>query len=389
VISSKDDTMSHDPLNSPEHEQFRETVRRFVEQELRPRAREFDEMGHFDTKLYKKMGDLGMLGLRYDPEYGGAGLDWSYTAVMFEEIARADNGGVTMGISVHTDMVTPSLAEFGSEDLKREYLIPSIAGEMISAIAVTEPDAGSDVSGIRTRAVREGDEWVINGSKIYITNAATADWLCLLAVTDPDAGYGGFSQIIVPTDTPGFRYDLLDKIGNWGSDTGQLYFEDVRVPVANTIGDIGRGFQQQMMQFQDERLVGCVSSIAASGLLWEETRRWADERVLFGKPLSKMQNTQFKMVELYTQLTAAKEFVNACVRKRVAGKDATDLITMAKLFCGRVSRQVADECIQFHGGYGYMKESMAGRAFVDSRLISIGGGSDETMQHYMAKQLGF
>jgi len=389
VISFEDTKMDQDPLNSPDHELFRQTVRRFTEEELRPRAREFDEMGRFDTKLFKKMGDLGMLGLRYDPKYGGAGLDWSYTAVMFEEIGRADNAGVTMGISVHTDMATPSLAEFGSEDLKQEYLVPSIAGEMVSAIGVTEPDAGSDVSAIRTRAVRDGDDWVINGSKIYITNAATADWICLLAVTDPDAGYGGFSQIIVPTDSPGFRYDLLDKIGNWGSDTGQLYFEDVRVAVANTIGDIGRGFQQQMMQFQDERLVACVSSIAGSRLLWEETRRWAEERVLFGKPLSKMQNTQFKMVELYTQITAAKEFVNACVRKRVAGEDATDVITMAKLFCGRVSRKVADECIQFHGGYGYMKESMAGRAFVDSRLVSIGGGSDETMLHYMAKQLGF
>ena len=381
--------MSQDPLNSPEHELFRETVRRFTEQELRPRAREFDEMGRFDTSLFKKMGDLGMLGLRYDPEYGGAGLDWSYSAVMFEELGRADNAGVIMGISVHTDMATPSLAEFGSEELKRQYLVPSIAGEMVSAIAVTEPDAGSDVSGIRTRAVRDGDEWVINGSKIYITNAATADWLCLLAVTDPDAGYGGFSQIIVPTDTPGFRYELLDKIGHWGSDTGQLFFEDVRVPVANTIGEIGRGFQQQMMQFQDERLVACVSAMAGSALLWEETRRWAEERVLFGKPLSKMQNTQFKMVELYTQIAAAKELVNACVRKRVAGEDATNLITMAKLFCGGVSRRVADECIQFHGGYGYMKESVAGRAFVDSRLISIGGGSDETMLFYLAKQLGF
>ncbi|HEB91660.1 MAG TPA: acyl-CoA dehydrogenase [Deltaproteobacteria bacterium] len=381
--------MSHASLNSPEHEQFREMVRRFTEEELRPRAREFDEMGRIDKSLFKKMGDLGLLGLRYDPEYGGAGLDWSYTMVLFEELARCDNAGVTMGISVHTDMATPSLAEFGSETLKREYLVPSIAGEMVSAIAVTEPDAGSDVSGIRTRAVRDGDEWVINGSKIYITNAATADWLCLLAVTDPEAGYGGFSQIVVPTDTPGFRYELLDKIGNWGSDTGQLYFEDVRVPVANTIGDIGRGFQQQMMQFQDERLVGCVSSIAGSVHLWEETRRWTEERILFGKPLSKMQNTQFKMVELYTELTAARALIRECVQRRVDGEDATGLITMAKLFCGRVSRKVADECIQFHGGYGYMKESMAGRAFVDSRLISIGGGSDETMQHYMAKQLGF
>jgi citronellyl-CoA dehydrogenase len=374
---------------TPEHALFRETVRKFTDEELRPRAREFDRMGRIDKTLFKRMGDLGMLGLRYDPAYGGAGLDWSFTAVMYEELGRSDNAGVTMGISVHTDMATPSLAQFGSEALKRKYLVPAIAGDVVSAIAVTEPNAGSDVAGIRTRAVRDGDEWVINGSKIYITNAATADWLCLLAVTDPDAGYGGFSQIVVPTDTPGFRYELLDKIGNWGSDTGQLFFEDVRVPLENTIGEVGRGFQQQMMQFQDERLVACVSSIAASQELWRETRRWCEERVLFGKPLSKMQNTQFVMVELWTQLAAARELIHACVAERVADRDATEKITMAKLFCCRVARQVADACIQLHGGYGYMKESAAGRAFVDSRLGSIGGGSDETMLHYLAKQLGF
>jgi citronellyl-CoA dehydrogenase len=381
--------VARDPLSTPEHEQFRDTVRKFVETELRPRAREFDELGRIDKSLYKKMGDLGMLGLRYDPAYGGAGLDWSFTAVLYEELGRCDNAGVTMGISVHTDMATPSLAEFGSDELKRRFLAPAIAGEQVSAIAVTEPDAGSDVSAIKTRAVRDGDEWVINGSKIYITNAATADWLCLLAVTDPAAGYGGFSQIVVPTDLPGFRYELLDKIGNWGSDTGQLFFDEVRVPVANTIGEIGRGFQQQMRQFQDERLVACVSAVASSQHLWEETRRWAAERVLFGKPLAKMQNTQFRMAELWTELTAARELVRSCVQQRVDGEDATLKITMAKLFCCRVSRRVADECIQLHGGYGYMKESMAGRAFVDSRLLSIGGGSDETMLHYLAKQLGF
>src|SRR5262245_18047498 len=374
---------------TPEHQLFRETVRKFVEEELRPRAREFDAMGRFDKSLYKKMGDLGMLGLRYQPEYGGAGLDWSYTAVMFEELAGCEHAGVVTGISVHTEMSTPWLAEFGSPELKRRFLAPSIAGELVSAIAVTEPDAGSDVAAITTRAVRDGDQWVINGSKIYITNAATADWLCLLAVTDPAAGYGGFSQIIVPTDVPGFRYQLLDKIGNWGSDTGQLFFDDVRVPIANTIGEIGRGFQQQMRQFQDERLVACVSTIAGSQRLWEETQRWARERRLFGKPLAKMQNTQFRMAELWIDLAAARELIRACVAQRVEGSDATALITAAKLFCGRVSRRVADECIQLHGGWGYMKQSAAGRAFVDSRLVSIGGGSDETMLHYLAKQLGF
>jgi len=381
--------MASDLFATPEHALFRDTVRKFTEEELRPRAREFDRANRIDKALFRKMGDLGMLGLRYDPAYGGAGLDWSFSCVLFEELGRADNAGVTMGISVHTDMATPSLAEFGSEELKRQYLAPAIAGETVSAIAVTEPDAGSDVSAIKTRAVRDGDDWVINGSKLYITNAANADWLCLLAVTDPDAGHGGFSQIIVPSDTPGVRYDLLDKIGMWGSDTGQFWFEDARVPVANTIGEVGRGFQQQMQQFQDERLVACVSMIAGAEHVWEETRDWTRERVLFGKPLSKLQNTQFKMADMSTQITVARELIHACVRERVAGADATQLITMAKIFCCRVASGVADQCVQLHGGYGFMKESMAGRAFVDMRLGTIGGGSEETMLHYLAKQLGF
>jgi len=381
--------MVSDLYGSPEHQLFRRTVRKFVQEELKPRAREFDAAGRIDKSLYRKMGELGMLGLRYDPKWGGAGLDWSYTAVLFDEVGRCDNAGVTMGITVQTDMATPSLHQFGTDELRRRYLVPAIKGEMVAAIAVTEPDAGSDVASIKTRAVRDGDQWVINGSKIYITNAATADWLCLLAVTDPDAGYGGFSQIVVPTDSPGLSYQLLDKIGNWGSDTGLFFLENVRVPVANTIGDIGRGFQQQMMQFQDERLVACVSTTAGAEELWEATRRYCEERIVFKKPLSKMQVTQFKFIEMLTQLTAAKELTNLCVRKRVAGEDATKEISMAKLFCGRTSRYVADTCIQLHGGFGYMKESVAGRAFVDTRLISIGGGADEVMIHYLAKMLGF
>jgi citronellyl-CoA dehydrogenase len=381
--------MVGDLYGSPEHLLFRRTVRKFVQEELKPRAREFDAAGRIDKSLYRTMGELGMLGLRYDPKWGGAGLDWSYTAVLFDEVGRCDNAGVAMGITVQTDMATPSLHQFGTDELRRRYLVPAIKGEMVAAIAVTEPDAGSDVASIKTRAVRDGDHWVINGSKIYITNAATADWLCLLAVTDPDAGHGGFSQIVVPTDSPGLSYQLLDKIGNWGSDTGLFFLENVRVPVANTIGDVGRGFQQQMMQFQDERLVACVSTTAGAEELWEATRRYCEERIVFKKPLSKMQVTQFKFVEMLTQITAARELTNLCVRKRVAGEDATKEISMAKLFCGRTSRYVADTCIQLHGGFGDMKESIAGRAFVDTRLISIGGGADEVMIHYLAKMLGF
>jgi citronellyl-CoA dehydrogenase len=380
--------MSADLFDTPEHTLFRQTARKFVQEELAPRAREFDAMGRIDKTLFRRMGELGFLGLRYEPRWGGQGLDWSYTAILFDEVARCDNAGVSMGISVQTDMATPSLHQFGTDELRRKYLVPAIKGEMVAAIAVTEPDAGSDVAGIKTRAVRDGDDWVINGSKIYITNAATADWMCLLAITDPAAGYGGFSQIVVPTDVEGFSYQLLDKIGNWGSDTGLLFFENVRVPVANTIGEIGRGFQQQMMQFQDERLIACIQANGQADELWTRTKRWCEERVLFGKPLSKMQVTQFKLVELATQMEAAKELTNACVRKRIRGEDATREISMAKLFCGRTIRRVADDCIQLHGGFGYMKESFAGRAFVDSRLISIGGGADETMMYYLAKMLG-
>src|SRR5437867_4613736 len=281
-----------DVYGTPEHLAFRDTVRKFVQTELTPRAREFDQMGRIDKSLYRKMGELGLLGIRYGEEYGGQGLDYSYQAIFLEEVALCDNAGVCMGISVQTDMATPALHRFGSEELKQRYLVPAIRGEHVAAIAVTEPSAGSDVAGIKTRAVRDGDHWVINGSKMFITNAATADWLCLLAVTDPEAGYGGFTQIIVPTDSAGFTYQLLDKIGNIGSDTGLLYFEDVRVPLANTIGDPHRGFQQQMNQFQDERMVVVVTAPVTARRLWEVTLAHCQERQLLGEPLATRQVTQ-------------------------------------------------------------------------------------------------
>ncbi|MDG2307725.1 MAG: acyl-CoA dehydrogenase family protein [Candidatus Binatia bacterium] len=373
---------------TPEHQSFRDLVRRFVQEELAPRAREFDEAGRIDKALYRRMGELGLLGIRYDPRWGGGGLDWSFSAILFEELGFSDNAGVSLGISVQTDMATPSLHQFGTDELRESVLVPAIRGEMVGAIAVTEPDAGSDVAGIKTRAIRDGDDWVINGSKLYITNAATADFLCLLAVTDPEAGYGGFSQIVVPTDSAGFSYELLDKIGNRGSDTGLLFFDDVRVPVSNTIGDVGRGFQQQMMQFQDERLVAAVQANASAEHIWEVTRDWCKQRVVFGKPLAKMQVTQFKLVEMLARITSDREMIHSCVRRRVRGEDATKEISMAKLLVGRTSRVVADECIQLHGGFGYMRESAAGRNFVDSRLTSIGGGADEVMLQYLGKMIG-
>jgi len=382
------DLADHEIFNTEEHRLFRQTVRRFVQDRLVPRAREFDELGRIDKALYPEMGAIGMLGIRYDPEFGGLGLDWTYSAIMAEELACCDNAGVALGVIDHTDMATPSLAHFGTDELRRRYLVPAIRGEMVGAIAVTEPHAGSDVAAIRTRAIRDGDDWVINGSKMYITNISHADFMCLLAVTDPDAGYGGFSQIVVPTSTEGVSFTLLDKIGNWGSDTGAVYLEDVRVPVSNTIGEIGRGFQQQMAQFQDERLIALLSANAGSLQLWKQTVAYGRERSVFGKPVTKFQFNQFRLVDLMMRIYAARELGYHCVRKRCRGEDATLEISMGKIFCIEVSQQVATVCMQLHGGAGYMKDNVAGRAFVDSRLASIGGGADEVMMQVIARMLG-
>ena len=378
----------HELFPTQEQRIFRQSLRRFVEEEMAPRAREFDEAGRFDTALYPRMGELGMLGIRFDPRWGGGGLDWTYSAIYAEELVGCDNAGVAMGIMAHTDMATPALARFGSDELCERFLVPAIKGEMIGAIAVTEPQGGSDVASVKTRAVRDGDEWVINGQKMFITNAATADFLCLLAITDPEAGYGGFSQIIVPTDSPGYSYTLLDKIGNLGSDTGALYLEDIRVPVAHTIGEIGRGFQQQMMQFQDERMIAVLAAHAGPRRLWYATRDYCQQREVFGRPVASFQVNQFKFVEMMVRINAARELAYACVRRCDRGLDATEEITMAKLFCIEVQQGVADTCLQLHGGAGYMTENPAARAFVDGRLASIGGGADEVMKQYLAKMLG-
>ena len=372
---------------SPEHEAFRAMARKFVREELAPRAREFDDAGRPDKAIFRRLGELGLLGIRYDPKYGGQGLDYSYHAVFLEELALCDNAGVAMGVTVQTDMATPALARFGSEPLKEQYLVPAIRGEQVAAIAVTEPSAGSDVAGIKTRAVRDGDHWVINGSKMFITNTANADWLCLLAVTDPSAGYRGYTQLVVPTNTPGFSYRLLDKIGNRGSDTGLLFFDDVRVPVSHTIGDPNRGFQQQMNQFQDERMVPVVMGPVGARRLWELTLDHARQRVAFGKPLAQMQVNRFKFVEMMIQITAAEELARRCIAKFTRGDDIALDVSMAKVFIANMKQYVATTCVQLFGGSGYIWENPAARAYVDWRLGTIGGGSDEVMKEVVAKQL--
>ncbi|MBV8958740.1 MAG: acyl-CoA dehydrogenase family protein [Actinobacteria bacterium] len=364
-----------------DHETFRKTVRDFVARELDPHIDAWEEAGIFPAhELFPKLGQAGLLGLEYDPEFGGQGADHSYTVILGEELGRAGCGGVPMAISVQSDMATPSLHRFGTDELKRRYLTPAIKGEMVASIAVTEPDAGSDVAGLRTRAVRDGDEWVINGSKLYITNGTQADWLCVLARTSDEGGSRGMSQIVVPSDTPGFSVSRkLNKLGNWSSDTAELSFDDARVPVANTIGVEGRGFQQQMTQFQNERMIAAYMAVGAMDSALERTADYLRQRQVFGKPLLDNQYIQFTLAELRAEVDLLRHYNYACAEAYLRGEDTTRYASIAKLKAGRLQRQVADACMQFHGGIGYMEETWTSRFYRDARLLSIGGGADEVM----------
>jgi citronellyl-CoA dehydrogenase len=375
---------------SAEHDAFRQTVRRVVETEINPHVEAWEEARIWPAgALLKKMGGLGLLGLSYPEEYGGGGVDYWYNVVLLEELGRADCAAVPMGIAVHTEMATPALAEFGSDDLKRRFLAPAIAGEMVSAIAVSEPDAGSDVASIRTRAVTNGDDYVISGSKMWITNGTQADFITLLARTSGERGFRGMSLIIVPTDTPGFNVSRkLEKLGNHASDTAILTFEDVRVPQANRIGEEGMGFILQMKQFQRERLAGSLMSTTGMEKVVRMTIAYAREREVFGRPLIYNQWIHFRLSELLTEIEALRQLNYHCVRLLVAGEDVTKEVSMAKLKAGRLAREVADTCLQFHGGMGYVEEYPMARYFRDARLLSIGGGADEIMLGIIAKYEG-
>jgi citronellyl-CoA dehydrogenase len=373
-----------------EHEMFRKTVREFVEAELLPHVDAWEEEGMIPLhRVFRQMGELGFLGLEYDPAYGGQGADHSFTVVLGEELGRVNTLAFAMAAGVQTDMATPSLARFGSDELKRAYLTPAIRGEMVASIAVSEPDAGSDVAGLRTKAVRDGDEWVITGQKLWITNGVQADWLCLLARTSDEGGYRGMSQIVVPTDVAGFSVSKkLDKLGMRASDTAWLTFDEVRVPFANTIGDVGRGFQQQMQQFQAERMILNYNAIGGMKEALRRTAEYARERQLFGGPLAQNQYVQFTLAELSAEVRAFEALCHACAEGYLAGEDTSRDTTIAKFLCGRLVRKVADWCVQFHGGMGYVEENWPARFFRDARLYAIGGGADEVMLRTLARADG-
>jgi citronellyl-CoA dehydrogenase len=378
-------------IETDEHQIFRKTLRDLFEREIEPHIDDWEAARTFPAhELFPKLGAVGLLGLEYETAYGGMGADHSFTVVAGEEMGRISCGGIPMAMAVQMSMATPALARYGSDELKTKYLAPSIRGELVASIAVTEPDAGSDVAGIRTRAVRDGDEWVINGAKLYITTGTQSDWLCLLARTSDEPGYRGMSLIVVPTAIDGVVVSRkLEKLGMWSSDTAELSFSDVRVPVSNTIGEIGRGFQQQMVQFQAERLITMYKQVGAIEQALGRTRGYLLERQAFGKPLMANQHLQFALAELSARHDMLKHYARAAADAVLRGEDATRFATIGKLMGSRLQREVADAAVQFHGGIGYMAEHWASRFYRDTRLDSIGAGADEVMLRILARMDGY
>lgn len=374
---------------TPEHRQLEDTVIKFCDKEINPFVAEWEKAEQFPShELFKKLGNLGLLGLKYPEEFGGAGLDFSYSMVMAEALGQCNCGGVPMAIGVQTDMATPALARFGSDELRKEYLAPTIAGDYVACLGVSEPGGGSDVAAVKTTARSEGGDYVINGTKMWITNGLQADWCCLLANTSDGPVHKNKSLIVVPMDAPGITKQKIHKIGMDSSDTAQLFFDNVRVPRRNLIGQEGLGFTFQMLQFQEERLWGAASSLRSLDRLIDQTIEYTRQRQAFGKPLLDNQVIHYRLAELRTEVEALRALTYRAVEMYIGGKDVTKLASMAKLKCGRLSREVTDSCLQYWGGMGFTWDNPISQAYRDSRLVSIGGGADEVMLGIICKLEG-
>ena len=373
-----------------EHESIRETAAKFVDNEINPFVDQWEEDGIFPAhELFKKLGDLGMLGISKPEKYGGLGLDYSYSIVFAEEMGRIQTGGVGMGIGIQTEMSTPALAKFGSDEVCNEFLVPAISGDAVTSIAVSEPHAGSDVAAIKTEAKKDGDDYVINGTKMWISNSTQADYFCLLANTSEGQRHKNKSLIIVPSDTPGVSLsEPLNKLGMRSSDTAQIFFDSVRVPQRNRIGEEGMGFMYQMFQFQEERIYAAASALKSYENIIQETIEYTKQRETFGKPILDNQIVQFKLAELQTEVELLRALTYNAVEEYIDGKDVLTKASMVKLKSGRLGRELTDACLQFWGGMGFMWESSVARAYRDTRLGSIGGGSDEVMLGIISKQMG-
>ncbi|MEX0404149.1 acyl-CoA dehydrogenase family protein [Aquibium sp. LZ166] len=374
---------------TPEHQDLRRTVAKFVETELDPYVDKWEAAEEFPSHdILKKLGDLGLLGIKYDPAYGGLGLDFSYSMVMAEELGLCACGGVPMAIGVHTDMCTPALNRFGSDHVKSNFLAPSIAGDVVGCLGVSEPGAGSDVAATKTIARRDGVDYVISGTKMWITNGMKADWCCLLANTSEGLPHRNKSLICVPMDARGITRQKIRKIGMHSSDTAQLFFDEVRVPAANLIGQEGMGFTYQMLQFQEERLYLTASSIKGFDRLIDLTIDYTSERNAFGKSILDNQVVHFRLAELRTEVEALRALAWSAVEQYVAGSDVTKLASMAKLKTGRLAREITDTCLQYWGGMGFTADNPVSRAYRDTRLLSIGAGADEVMLGIICKLEG-
>jgi alkylation response protein AidB-like acyl-CoA dehydrogenase len=373
---------------SDEHEQLRESIRRFAIKELQPHAEEWEETT-FPNWVFERMGELGFLGLDKPEQYGGQGGDYYSSLVLAEEMVHAHCGGLGMGVAVQTDMAMPPILAFGTEQLKQDWVVPAIKGTKILCIGITEPDAGSDVAGIKTRAVREGDEYVINGSKTFITNGHRADAIVLVTKTDPDAGYDGFTLFLVPMHLPGvIREQKLVKLGMHASDTALLAFQDVRVPDSAVLGQVGKGFYHIMWELQGERLIGAAGSVSGAQHVFDRTLEYAKERHAFGRPIGQFQVIRHKFAEMATKIETARQMVYTTAWRHCNGEYPVREITMAKLYASRIAVEVADECIQIHGGAGYMKEYGIERSWRDLRLNRIGAGTDEIMLEVIGRSYG-
>jgi citronellyl-CoA dehydrogenase len=373
---------------SQEHEEIRRTMKKFIDAEINPHVDAWEEAEQFPAhQVFKKLGNLGMLGLTKPEAYGGAGLDYSYSMVFAETLGAIRCGGVPMAIGVQTDMATPALARFGSDELRKEFLAPAIAGDMVTCIGVSEPGAGSDVASIKTTARKDGGDYVINGSKMWITNSLQADWMCLLANTSEGAAHKNKSLIILPMKTKGISKSKIDKIGMMSSDTGLIHFDDVRVPQRHRIGEEGMGFTYQMQQFQEERLWAAASSVNGMIRTLGDTIDYIRERKMFGQTVLDFQYVHYRLAELKTEIEALRALTYRACEMYIAGEDVTELASMAKLKSGRLRREVSDACLQYWGGMGFTWDNPASRAYRDGRLGSIGGGADEVMLGIICKYM--
>jgi len=379
--------MKH-PMFTEEHDIFRDTVRRFVEKELAPHAEEWEEAEEFPSSVFGRMGELGLLGLNYPEAYGGQGADFVFSIILAEELARCGMAGLQTAVGVQNGMATPPIHKFGTEEQKRRYLVPACRGEKIAALAITEPNAGSDVAAIQAKARRDGDEWVIDGAKTFITNGCRADFVVLLARTSPGKGHGGISLFVVEKGTPGFSVARkLKKVGMCCSDTAELLFEECRVPAEALIGEEGKGFHQIMWELQGERIVAAAFCVGRAQVCLELAMQYARERVQFGRPIAAFQVTRHRFAEMAAEIEAMRQFTYNVAWAFQQGEVPVKEISMVKLLSAQMAFRVADQALQIHGGYGYIMEYPIQRYWRDIRLTRIGGGTDEIMKEIIADRL--